>query len=870
MIADLMQRLRALLAGRRWHRDLDDEMRFHLEQDVAARIRAGADPATARREAALAFGGVEQFKEASRDASGVRPLDELAADARLAMRTLRRNAGFTATAILVLGVAIGAATAVFSVVRTVLLADLPYPRPDRLMRVYQQNSITNRWSLSVVDYQAIRDYQRTFDAFGVARGGTAALGGAGTPEEVRLARVTSGIFRTLSTTVAAGRLIEPADEPPGAPPVVVVTFAFAAERLGGAPAAIGRSITLDGVSHTVIGVLPRGVDQLAGMQVAIWPSYQPETPLRRGPFGLRGIGVLKEGVTLEDAARDLASISERIFPIWEAGFRDRVARLTPFSLRETMVGAAHSQLRLFAGAVALVLLVAIANVATLVLVRTAAREHELSVRSTLGASRGRLARLVVTESLVLTALAAVASVGVAALGLRLVGVIAPNLPRAQEIAFDGRTILLTIVLAVISGVLVSLSPVIAVVRGRQSSAHADTRRAGGGRRTNLIRGALVAGEFALAVPLLAAAALLAASFLRLQQVDPGYNAERTFTVRLSLPAVRYPNDTVVQEFWTRVLQRAAETPGVLAVGLGTATPPDNQGASNNFTLVTHPVAPGASEPVSPWDQATPGFFEALEIPLLEGRMFTDADTLPVVIVSRSWAERYFPGEQAIGQQLIGGGCYDCPRITVIGIVGNVKYQGLAGDGDGVYEPLAQGRLRSVALFVRTSADPAGFIEPVLARLRGLDPELPLAGLTMAAQVRRALADPGRWTAVLTAFAATALALSAMGIFGLMSYVVRRQRREIGVRMALGAAPRDVAQMIVTRGMRYVAAGTVIGLGVALIQGPWLATLLYGVTPRDPLTITAVTVVLLGAALLACLLPGIRAARIRPIEAIADD
>lgn len=873
MIADLLERLRALVFRRRWDRDLDEEMRFHLEQATEEYIRAGLDPAAARRQALLAFGGMDRYKEATLDASGVRPLQDLTADIRFAARALGRNPGFAMAVVLVLALAIGAATAVFSVVNAVLIADLPYPYPDRLVRVFQRNSATNLWGLSVVDYQAIRDQQRSFDAFGAARGSVAALAGVGQPEQIDIGQVTSGFFGALSARVVAGRLIEPGDELAGAPPVVVVSSAFARQRLGGASAAIGRPITLDGVSHTVIGVLAPGLDELSGIDAVAWPALQMPTPTRRGPFSLRGIGRLKAGVTIEAAARDLAGISQRIFPLWQAGFKDRLARLTPYPLRETIVGRATQQLRLFAGAVVLVLLVAIANVATLMLVRASARAHELTVRATLGASRSRLARLVVTESLALTALSAVVGLGLAAFGLRLVSRIAPNLPRIREIALDGRAVEVAAALGVASGLLVSLSPVAAVLGGRFASLRADTRRSGGARWSNTLRGVLVTAEFALAVPLLLAAALLGKSFARLQQVDPGYDAASSFSVWLVLPASRYPEAADMQAFWQRAVQRALETPGVAAAGLATSAPPDNQGDVNNFNLVAHSVPPGGAEPTSPWSWVTPGYFAALAIPLLEGRAFTDADSSnapPVVVVSRSWARHYFPGESAVGQQLVEGGCYDCPRTTIVGIVGDVKYQGLAGDGDGVYGPLSQSMSRTAALFVRTRTSPESFIRPVLGALRGLDPELPLAGRTMADELRGALADPGRWSAVLSAFAAVSLALAAMGIFGLMSYVVRRQRHEIGVRMALGAEPRDVTGMIVARGMRYVVRGTLVGLGLALVAGRWLSSLLFGVTPRDPGTFAAVTAVLLVSAMLACLLPGVRAGRIRPVEAIAEE
>jgi predicted permease len=463
--------------------------------------------------------------------------------------------------------------------------------------------------------------------------------------------------------------------------------------------------------------------------------------------------------------------------------------------------------------------------------------------------------------------------GVAALALKLVGIIAPNLPRASEIALDGRGVLITLALGLVSGLLVSLSPVAAVLGGRLAAVRADTRRSGGARWTNTIRGGLVASEFALAVPLLLAAALLGNSLLRLQSVNPGYDVTSSFAVWLSLPEPRYPDSTDVEKFWQRAVQRALGTPGVVAAGLATSPPPDNQGDVNNFNLVAHPVPEAGPQPVSPWSNVTPGYFAALRIPLLYGRTFTDADTNgapPVALVSRSWAQHYFPGENVLGQQLIEGGCSECARTTIVGVVGDVKYQGLAGDGDGVYAPLPQAGDRTAMLFVRTRGSPESFIKPVLEQLRSLDPELPLSGVTTAQQLRRALADPSRWTAVLSAFAAAALSLSAMGIFGLMSYVVRRQRREIGVRMALGAEPLDVMRMIVTRGMRYVGVGTLVGLGLVLLEGRWLGALLFGVKPHDPQMIVGVTGLLLLSALVACLLPGIRAARIRPSEAIAEE
>jgi predicted permease len=802
----------------------------------------------------------------------VRPLQDVGADVAFALRSLGREPGFLATAVGVLALAIGAAAAVLTVVDSVLVAALPYPNAGRLVRVYLQNSPTNRWSLSVADYEAIREQQRSFSAFGLVRPGEAALTGAGEPESVRVGYVTSGFFTALGVKPAVGRLVLAADEPMGAPATVVVSDAFARGRWGSAAASSGHDLILDGKVHTVVGALPPGLEDLAGIRAGVWPVMQLPKPTRRGPFGLRGVGLLREGVALESASADLASISQRIFPLWASGFKDETARLAAYPLRDTVVGDAPRQIGLFGGAVALVLLVAVANVATLMLVRASAREHELGVRTALGASRGRLVRLVATEGLVLTTAAAAAGLAVAAIALRMVLEVAPGLPRAHEIVMNGRTALGALALGLVSGFAVSAAPVALALGARLGPSRSDVRRSGGDRRTHVARGLLVAAEFALAVPLLFAAALLATSFARLQEVDPGYDATSTLAVPLGAPARRYADASAVAAFWRRALDRALETPGVVAAGLATASPPDNQGDVNNFNLVAHPVPPGGAEPLAPWASATPGYFAALGIPLLEGRMFAETDTEnapPVAIVSRAWARRYFPGEDAIGQQMIEGGCYTCPRTTIVGIVGDVKYQGLAGGGEGVYVPLPQWGPREAALYVRTAGAPGSAIPPLLAALRSLDPELPLRAVTLSGELRRALRDPGRWAAVLAAFAGTALGLAGLGIFGLMSYVVRRQRREIGVRLALGAEPRRVARMIVARGMRHAGAGALVGLTLVFVQAPWLETLLYGVTPRDPGTLALVLALLAAAALLACLLPALRASRVGPAEVIRE-
>jgi predicted permease len=548
-------------------------------------------------------------------------------------------------------------------------------------------------------------------------------------------------------------------------------------------------------------------------------------------------------------------------------------------LRETLVGDADRHLILFAGAVALVLLIAIANVATLTLVRTSAREQELFVRQALGAARWRVARLLVTESLVLTALAGLVGLGVTSVGLRIMPTLAPELARFRPLELDAAAVGFSLVTALVSGVLVSLSPVSLFLSGsRVTGARSDGRRVGTSRRTNALRAALVTVEFALALPLLLGAGLLLNSFHRLTQVSPGFDPAGVNSFSLSLPAARYGDPLALRRYRQRVVAAVEAVPGVMAAGFSTALPPNDPGDINNFDLLDRPVPAGTSQPVAPWSAVTPGFFEALGIPRLQGRGFAAGDTAgapPVVIVSRAWAARFFPGEDVIGKRLVAGGCTQCPPTSVIGVVGDVKYLGLAGSDEAVYGALDQSGgpgmvSQRVNLVVRSRAPEAAVASSIAAALNTVDPELPLIQTTLTERINVSVAAPRRWASVLTAFAVTALALAALGILGLMSYVVRQRQREIGVRLALGAEPREVVWMIVKRGMRYAVLGTVLGGVIAALEARWLESLLFGVRPLDLATITAVAALLLSVALLACWLPGKRASRIRPLEAIAAE
>jgi predicted permease len=524
--------------------------------------------------------------------------------------------------------------------------------------------------------------------------------------------------------------------------------------------------------------------------------------------------------------------------------------------------------------VGLVLMLAIVNVATLVLVRASSREQELAVRVMLGARRGRVARLLITENLILTMTAAVVGLALAYWGVGLATAQLASMPRIQNVALDWRVILLGAGAAVISGILVSLSPIAALRAKTNLASQATGARTDAGHRTNRMRGAFVTAQFALAWPLLVASGLLLNSFLRLQQVDPGFNPQGLVSIGVNLPSIRYPNDTLTGRFQAVAMERIAALPQVQAVALATDVPPDpNYGGTDNFNLVHRPVPAGQAEPQVPWYYVGPTYFNTLGIRVVDGRNFVAADidsgAPPVVIVSESFAREFLPGESAVGRQLVQGGCYECaqPKTTIIGVVEDVRNLGPSQPMVAAYGPLGPGSSMEILVRLRSSSPAA--MSAVRDAIRALDSELPLVETVITEKVAESTADPMRWAAVLTAFAASGLGLAALGVFGLMAYSVRQRRRELGVRLALGANPSTVTRLVVTRGMRYALVGSAIGLGITVLLVGRLRTMLFGVQPMDIATFLVVGLLLGASALLASWIPGRRAARIRPIEAIGS-
>ena len=873
-IQRLSRRVRVLLTRSRVEREMDEEMRLHIEMEIEDLMRRGMGREEARREALLRFGGVERYKEEGRDARGVRWLVDMGQDFRYALRTLRKNPGYTFVAALTLALGIGATTAIFSVVDGVLLKPLPYPEPERLVRVFEQSSPSYRWLLSVVDYQAIEEQQASFDALAGLYGGEATLTGGDQPERVRVGYVTADWFNTLGLQPAEGRGFRSGEDRPGSERVAVVTHAFRERRFGSAAAAVGQAVVLNGETYTVVGVLPRGVESLAGWRAEIWAALQLQPPTRRGPFYIQAVARLSDGVSVDEAALDLAGISDRIFPIWAESFQDEDARLTPVRLRDVMVGDVGRALVLLLGAVGFVLLIAVANVANLQLARASTREREVALRTSLGATGGRLARQLLVESSTLAVLGGLLGLVLALVALDALVSLGPRLPRLDEVQLDGRVLGFAAFVTIASGVLFGLVP---LIQGLSPDLSAVMRSGGrtesAGKRSGALRGALVTAEFALALPLLAGAALLFGSLGRLQQVDAGFDPDNLMLATVTPSVIAFSDDESLTRFWDLALPSIGEIPGVEAVGISSGLPPDDPRMTNNFNLVDKPVPPGRHQPVVPWLSVTRGYFAALGVPLLRGRLMDATDTPegpPIAVVSARWAARFYPGEEVLGRQMYTGGGLTNPT-TVVGVVGDVKYDGLAGPDDGaVYVPFRRNTWSTVHLVVRTRGASVSMAQ-VRSRLQALDPDLALANVqTMRDKLSTSVARPRYWATLVGVFAAVGVVLAAVGIYGVLSYFVSRQQRDIGIRMAMGAEPSSVRRMVIGRGMVQAALGLAAGLAGALLLTRWLESLLFEVSPTDPATFGSVSLLLLGVALAACYWPARRATKVDPIRVLTEE
>ena len=810
----------------------------------------------------------------------IRPFGVLGAglvrDVRLAARRLAAAPGFTAVALLTLALGIGANTAIASAVHGVLLRPLPLPASDRLVSLHHvwEGARTTLSPPNFLDMQArtrALDSAAAWDTNGVV------LTGAGDPAPLVAAEVSAGFFETLRAAPLLGRTFVAAEHEPGRARVVVMGHALWRQRFSGDAALPGRAIQLDGASYEVIGVMPQGfawpLDADLWLPVEYDESYRSTN---RGAWYLDAVGRLRPDATLDDARAELGAIARQLEQ--EHPEANAKVGLTAHPLLDTLVGDASRGLFVLLAAVGLVLLIACANVANLLLARATGRREETAVRLALGARRSDLVRQTMVEGLVLAAAGGAAGLALAAWAVPALAALPVDVPRLAAIELDGAVVAIAAATTMATGVLFSLAPALHVGGAALAgSLGARGRTGAGGRSGHRTRNALVVVETALAVVLLVGAGLLGRSFARLSHVDPGFDARSALTFQVSLPSARYPDDARRIAFYDALRERALAVPGVTAVTAVLAVPPAGQLVNLSFDVEGRPPDPSGTDPTLEVSIAGAGYFEVMGIPIVRGRAFDDTDragTPPVLVLTESAVRLHFPGEDPIGQRIQLGWRRDGGFVggEVIGVAADVRSFALdEAPPAQVYVALAQAPIGGMTFVARTGVDPMSVLPAVRRVVRELDPELPLtrAG-TLDAHVRDSIASERLLMGLLAAFAAVALSLAGIGVFGVLSYLVSQRAREIGVRMALGASPSSVVSLVVRRAVALSGLGAAIGLAGAALLSRTLETLLYDVRATDPATFVTVGVGLMGVAIAAAWLPARRAAQVDPLTALRSE
>lgn len=801
-------------------------------------------------------------------------------DLRLAGRMLWRTPAFSAMAILTLALGIGANTAIFSVIDGAILTPLDFEHADRILRVWSRNDQRNLpfFSVGAPDYLDWKESARTFDAIAAYdRQRPVVVTGDPLPEEVQAARMTADVFTLLGTPLALGRGFTADEDRPGGPPVVIVTHGFWQRRLGGTRDAIGRTLTLDGQPHTVVGVLPRGVGLPSNPAELLTPSRisRAEADTQRGNHNLRVLARLRPGVSAADGRAELerlAAAQAVAFPATNGGWT-----VNTLPLFDSLVGEPFRRsLFLLAGVVGFVLLIASANVASLLLARSAARRPELAIRAALGAGRGRLVAQLLTESLLLASIASGLALLIAAWGVQALQVMEPaNVPRLNDIRIDRSVLLFTFLIASASAILCGTAPALRAARWDilpALQASSSTRTTAGRDR---LRHALVIGEVGLALVVLVGAALMVQSLMTLRRVDLGFSDSGVITMSVSLPAAKYP-PAATPGFYDRLLARLRHLPGVTAAGAISSAPFAGPNTSNVFLKEGASAADRTNAPDADYRVVTGEYFQAMRIPLRRGRVFDARDRLsadPVVIISELTARQYWPNEDPIGQRLRFSNLTTGPLLTIVGVVGDVRYFSLDQpvNRPAMYFSQAQTQTRGMTVVVQAATDPSALGDLLRRELAAIDRDQPVSRLATMREILGGVRAESRFaTSLFVTLGALALVLAVVGLYGLMMWSVLERRRELGVRLALGATRGDLLRLVLRRGLGLTVAGIAIGVMLSLALGGLLQSLLVGVSASDPRTIAAIATGLLVVALLACLVPARRVLRLDPVRALRAD
>lgn len=799
-------------------------------------------------------------------------------DLRYGIRTLAKNPGFTIVAVLTLALGIGANTAIFSVVDAVLLRPLPYPESDRLFTVYQTlpQDPSQNTGVSYPNYLDWTQQNQVFESIVAARGNVLALSGQGEPTYIQTGSVTSNYFDVLRVKPVLGRTLQSSDDALDANPVAVMSESLWRSQFGADPAIVGKAITLDQHPIIIVGIVPAYFRlSVPSAATQLWVPLRQDGVFsdlrgRRAGHYLSALGRLKPGVTAAQAQGEMAALEQRVaaqYPNENKGWGVHIV-----SLQADTTGNVRAALLVLLGAVGFVFLIACANVASLQLARAASRRKEIAIRVALGAGRQRLLRQFVTESVLLSVIGGAVGLVLAYEALQgLIGWLPADLPRISEIHVDARVLAFGLALSVVSGVIFGLAPAWHSTESRLAEALEGARGTGENRTSHRARNIFVVAETALAIVLLVGAGLLIRSFVRLQQVNVGFNPARLLTAQVGLPRAQYANPEQWISFYKQTLERMNALPGAQEAAVAVPLPLSDSYINLALAIEGRPPRSRSESPTADFVAISPNYFRVMQVPLLRGREFSEADSESapkVCVISSSLAQRLFPNESALGRRIVIGYPADAAR-EIVGIVGDVKDSDLAArESAQIYAPFVQNPFWAADIAVRAHGNPGALSGALREQIRAIDSALPVADVQpMSEVIGSSIAQPRFRTTLLSLFGAAALLLAAIGIYGVLAYTVAQQTREIGIRMALGADPARVLRLVLARGLRLAGTGTVIGVLAALMLTQLLNSLLFGVSATDPVTFASVAGLLFAVAMLACYVPARRAMRVDPMVAL---
>ncbi|HEV2914607.1 MAG TPA: ABC transporter permease [Pyrinomonadaceae bacterium] len=882
----LIARLRGLLRREAVIEDIDEELRLHVELEMESNIERGMPPEEARRAALRSFGNMGRIKDMAYEIRGGGILDTLWQDLRFGLRMLLKHKGFTLVAVVTLALGIGANTAIFSVVNGVLLQPLPYPDPDRIITIWEPSRDGHTLGLTDVEFFYFHEQNRVFEEVAAyATGATNLTGDGNEPARVLATWASAGFFDVVGVKPALGRAFVADDDKPGAAQVAVLSHGLWQRRFGSDPNIIGRQVSLNGRSRTIIGVMPRGFE-FDDKEVELWlPLGLDRADLNPGARSYSAIARLKPLVTLEQARAEMNALAAQLAEDSKKRYTDAVnttQSLNLIPLYELIVGDVRPALLIMLAAIGFVLLIACANVANLLLARAETRQKEIAIRIAIGAGRLRIIQQLLMESIVLSVLGGAMGLLLAIWGVGALVAIAPaSIPRTNGIGIDGMALVFTLSVSLLAGIIFGLAPAL-----QSSKPDLDSSLKEGGRHTTGVAGRrtrriLVKAEIALALVLLVGAGLMLKSFWRLLNTDSGFDPKNVLTARITLPESKYPQQQQVDAFYEQLLERIRALPGVQSAATVTYLPLSGFNSNASFEIEGRPRASEGSEQNADYRMISEDYFRTMGIALVRGRSFegSDQEDAPgVVIINETMAHRFWPDEDPLGKR-INLGVPGSPWLTIVGIVRDVKQRGL----DDRPKPMMHflhsqnayskglGIWRQSSLVIRTASEPLALSSAVKSAVQTMDKDLPVARIqTMQQVLDRSVSQPRFTMLLLVMFAVVALLLAAVGVYGVMAYSVTQRTHEIGIRMALGARRSDVIRLIVGQGIKLALVGVGLGMIGAFALTRVISSLLYNVSPTDPAVFAGVSVLLTMVSLLACFVPALRATRVDPVIALRDE